>query len=100
MLSWWTIPKATGVGVVAGVAALLLWPLYAMLQERVLIPFLVALAVAAFCGLSILWITVVDLITHRRRGDLLRPVRTFDVALGMLLAAPSLVQLRALLPLL
>jgi drug/metabolite transporter (DMT)-like permease len=97
MLGWWTIGRATGVGVVAGVAALVLWPLYAAYQDRVLPLFIVALALAALCGLSILWITAVDLVTHRRRGERLRAVRIFDIVLALLLALPSLVQLRALI---
>ena len=97
MLRWWTIGRATGVGAVAGVAALLLWPLYASYQERLLLPFLISLALAAACGLSILWITAVDLLFHRRRGESLRPVRAFDIVFALLLAVPSLVQLDALL---
>jgi hypothetical protein len=97
MLGWWTIGRATGVGVIAGIAALILWPLYAAYQDRVLPLFVAALALAALCGLSILWITAVDLVTHRRRGQRLRAVRTFDVVLALLLMVPSLVQLRALI---
>lgn len=96
MLRWWTIGRATGVGVVAGLAALILWPIYAALQDAVLIPFLVALALAAFCGVSILWISAVDLATQQR-GVQMRKVRTFDIVLGILLAGPSAVQLYALL---
>ncbi len=97
MLEWWTIGRATGVGVMAGIAALILWPLYAAYQDRVLPLFVAALALAALCGLSILWITLVDLVTHRRRGERLRAVRIFDVVLALLLALPSLIQLRALI---
>ena len=97
MLEWWTIGRATGVGVMAGIAALILWPLYAAYQDRVLPLFVAALALAALCGLSILWITLVDLVTHRRRGERLRAVRIFDVLLALLLALPSLIQLRALI---
>ncbi len=97
MLEWWTIGRATGVGVMAGIAALILWPLYAAYQEKVLPLFVAALALAALCGLSILWITLVDLVTHRRRGERLRAVRIFDVVLALLLALPSLIQLRALI---
>ena len=96
MLSAWTIPRATGIGVTAGLAALLLWPVYAAYQERALWVFIAALAVAAVCGLSILLITAGDMILHRR-GQSMRPVRAFDVLLGLLLAAPSLIQLEALL---
>ncbi len=96
MLSAWTIPRATGIGVTAGLAALLLWPVYAAYQERALWAFIAALGVAALCGLSILLITAGDMVLHRR-GRSMRPVRAFDVLLGLLLAVPSLIQLEALL---
>ena len=96
MLRWWTIGRATGVGVVAGLIALTLWPLYAAWQEPVLWPFLAALIVAAVCGVSILLITLVDA-ALKRRARSLRPIRAFDIAIGLLLAGPSLVQISALL---
>ena len=96
MLRWWTIGRATGVGVSAGLAALILWPIYAAWQERVLWVFLACLAVAAMCGVSILLITFVDIL-FRRRARSLRTIRAFDVAVGLLLAGPSLVQIEALL---
>jgi drug/metabolite transporter (DMT)-like permease len=98
MLSAWTISRATGVGVTAGVAALILWPVYAAYQERVLWAFIATLAVAAFCGVSILAITAADMLL-RQRGERLRPVRAFDLVIGLALAVPSLIQLQALLPL-
>jgi drug/metabolite transporter (DMT)-like permease len=96
MLRWWTIGRATGVGVSAGLAALVLWPLYAAYQERVLWAFLAALAVAAICGVSILAISAADAVL-KPRGRNLRPIRAFDIAVGLLLAGPSLLQLEALL---
>lgn len=96
MLKWWTIGRATGIGTAAGLLALLLWPLYASFQDAVLLPFVVCLAVAAFCGLSILAITAGDILTHSR-GESLRPVRAFDIILGVLLSVPTLIQLNALL---
>jgi drug/metabolite transporter (DMT)-like permease len=96
MLSWWTIGKATGFGTAAGLAALLLWPVYTIWQDRVLAPFVVSLAIAAFCGLSILLITAGDMLTHQR-GESLRPVRAFDIVLGVVLSVPTLIQLNALL---
>jgi hypothetical protein len=79
----------------AGLAALLLWPLYAAYQERVIWPFVLALSISAICGLSILLITGLDLLL-RRRSQSLRPVRTFDMVVGTILALPSLIQLEAL----
>ena len=58
-------------------------------------PFAAALAIAAFCGLSILMITIFDMLFHKR-GESLRPVRAFDIAIGVALAVPSLIQLSAL----
>jgi hypothetical protein len=57
--------------------------------------FAAALAIAAFCGLSILSITILDMLVHKR-AESLRPVRAFDIAIGVALAVPSLVQLSAL----
>jgi hypothetical protein len=96
VLKSWTIGRATGIGVAAGLAALILWPTYAAWQDPVLVPFLLALGIAAFCGLSILAITLVDVVT-KRRGESLRPVRAFDIVLGVILSVPSLIQLNALL---
>jgi drug/metabolite transporter (DMT)-like permease len=95
MLRWWTIGRATGVGVTAGLAALILWPLYAAWQERVFWVFVVSLGVAAACGLSLLLISLADAVL-KPRGRSLRPIRAFDVALGLLLAVPSLLQLEAM----
>ena len=89
----WTIGRATAVGVSAGLIALLLWPFYAAWHERVLWPFAAALAVAALCGLSILLTLAIDLLVHRR-GARVRAIRAFDLAVGLLLAGPALVQLK------
>lgn len=91
-LKAWTIGRATGLGVAAGLIALVLWPLYASWQEPLLVPFIAALAIAAFCGLSILVITAFDML-RRQRGEALRPVRTFDLMLGTALAVPSMIEL-------
>ena len=97
MLDWWTIPRATGLGITAGIVALILWPLYAAWQEPLLWPFIAVLAVTAFCGLSILLITLKD-IYSRTRGTIMQRIRIFDIVLGLLLAVPSLIQIEALLP--
>jgi hypothetical protein len=93
----WTIGRAAGAGAVAGLSALLLWPIYAVGID-VLPLFLIALITSAFCGLSLLVITLIDLAVHRRRGSRLRPIRAFDLILGLALAVPSLVELRIILP--
>lgn len=97
MLRSWTIRRATGLGVTAGLVALLFWPIYAAWPDSLLWPFLVVLAVTAFCGASILLITLKDMY-RRKRGVLMQRIRIFDIALGLLLAVPSLLQLRALWP--
>lgn len=96
MLHWWTLGRATGTGAMAGAAALILWPLYASLQDPVLPFYAAALALAAFCGLSILWITATDLVFHRRRGERLIPLRLFDIAFALLLTVPTLLVLEGL----
>ena len=96
MLTFWTIGRASGIGVSAGLAALLLWPAYARWEGGLVWPFLAALLVAGLCGVSILLITVLDLVFHRRRGERLRPVRAFDIALGLLLAGLALLALETL----
>jgi hypothetical protein len=96
MLRWWTIGRATGIGVSAGLVAVMMWPLYAAWPEPLLWPFFVVLAVTAFCGASILLLTLKD-IYHRSRGAIMHRIRIFDLALGLLLAVPSLIQLNSLL---
>ena len=51
------------------------------------------LTVTAMCGVSILWITLIDIRT-RGRGGRMRPIRAFDVAAGLMLALPALYALR------
>lgn len=97
MLKRWTIARATGVGTVAGLASVLLWLLYAVAQAPVRPVFIIALALTAFCGLSVLAITAADLFRHGRRGSRMRPIRAFDVAAALLLAVPSLLALQELL---
>lgn len=95
MTGLWTIPRATGFGVTAGLAALVLWPVYAALQERVVWAFVAALALTGLCGISIVLMTLRDMY-RRRRGTVMQRIRIFDVVLGLLLAGPSLLQLEAM----
>ncbi len=87
--------QATRTGFLAGLAALLLWPIYAVTQDPVRPVFVAALAVTAFCGASILFITAIDLATVSRGRSIL-PARIFDLALGALLALPASAALLAL----
>jgi hypothetical protein len=98
MLSWWTIGRATGIGVPAGLAALILWPIHAAWPEPLFWPFVAMLAITAFCGASILLLTLKD-IYHRSRGTIMHRIRIFDVVLGLLLLVPSLSQLNTMIEL-
>ena len=63
---------------------------YATSPALVRLPLVLLCLAAAFCGLSILWITAVDRYRHGRRGERLVPLRTFDVVLAALLLLPAL----------
>ena len=92
MLDQWTIGRASGIGATAGLLALVLWVLQRA-YESLTWPLAAASALAGLCGLSILLITAADLIFHRRRGERVRPLRIFDVVLGLSLVVLCLVQL-------
>ena len=91
MLGAWTIGRASGVGFTAALASLLLWPFWDRHQALQAL-FALASGVAGLCGISILLITGLDLIFHRRRGDRVLPLRAFDACLGASLCALALVQ--------
>jgi hypothetical protein len=91
------VKRATGLGAVAGFAALLAGLFYNSWPNLLRLPFLALCAVAAFCGLSILWITAVDRLRYGRRGDRLIPLRIFDLAFAMMIAVPSLWAISGLL---
>lgn len=95
-LSTWTAQRATAPGIIAGLAAGLLWPAFAAYPHIFLWPFAATLAVAGFCGLSILVLSVID-VRNRRRGKRVRPIRAFDVVVGLALALPSAFELSVLL---
>lgn len=93
----WTVQRATGLGVVAGLAALVMRLFLPAAPELLRLPLLALCALTAFCGLSILWITAVDRYRRGRRGSRLLPLRAFDIALALLLVLPSLWLMPALL---
>jgi len=95
-ISGWTARRATGPGLLAGLAAFFLWPLFASFPRFTFYPFVIALALTSFCGLSILVLTVVDFRNHRR-GRQVRPIRAFDAIFGLALALPSTLELSVLL---
>lgn len=75
-------------GLIAGLAALILWPVFSLTQDQVRPLYLAALAATAMCGLAILGLTIMDL-TLVKRGRSVLPARMFDLGLGLLLSAPS-----------
>lgn len=93
MLGWWTIGRASGIGATAALAGLVLWPFFRAHPEIVEWPFALAAAIAGVCGLSVLAITALDTLRHRR-GARMRPVRGFDLVLGSGMFVLALLQLR------
>jgi hypothetical protein len=94
----WTTNQLSGIGLVAGLAAVLLWLFYGRWPEIVGWPFIVALAVAGICGVAMLLATLRDVKHRSGRGSRLKPIRTFDVIFGLVLAVPSLIELGSILP--
>jgi hypothetical protein len=84
----WTISRASLVGIVAGVAAVLMVA-FRDPRDGGLYPYAALLALTAFCGASVLWITAFDMRARGTSGRM-RPVRTFDIAIGLALLVPSL----------
>ncbi|MDT9600005.1 hypothetical protein [Sphingosinicella rhizophila] len=95
MLRWWTIKRATGIGVTAAVAALIFWPLHESWTYLVW-PQLLLAGLAGLSGVSIIFITLGDLRLNRHRSSRLRPLRIFDLAVATLLIALAYVQMDSL----
>jgi hypothetical protein len=85
----WTIPRATTAGLLCGFAAIMVATFTYTMPDGSLYPYAVLLAVTAFCGASILWITVFDM-RERGTSGRMRPIRAFDAAIGAALLVPSL----------
>jgi hypothetical protein len=96
-LSFWTIPRASGVGILCGIAAILIAGMFNISPDGLLYPYAALLAVTALCGASILWITAFDMRSRGTSGRM-RPIRGFDAALGLGLLAPSLYALSLVWP--
>ncbi|MDB5668751.1 MAG: hypothetical protein JWL74_1701 [Alphaproteobacteria bacterium] len=90
MMRYASVPRVTAAGAVAALAALLLWVLYGRWPETFVLPYVAALVATAGCGSFILLATISDRVTNPRRGVRIRPIRGFDLAVGVLLAGPSL----------
>ncbi len=97
ILRHWTIQRAESIGIIAGLAAILIASLFATAREGLLYPYAVLLAFTALCGASILWITAFDM-RDRGTSGRMRPIRGFDSALGLALLAPSLYALSLIWP--
>lgn len=97
MLRGWTLQRATGVGVVAGLTTLLIAAVFDIWPEELLYPYAALLLLKALCGASILWITATDMKVRGTSGRM-RPIRAFDAAVGLALLLPSLYALRLVWP--
>ena len=89
LLKGWTIQRASGLGLLTGFAALLIAGLFDVSSDGLLYPYALLLAATALCGASILWITAFDM-RDRGTSGRMRPIRGFDVAVGLALLAPSI----------
>ena len=85
MLSRWTVMRATVTGLFLGLLALLL---ATFAENRALLLVYAGLLVLTMvCGASILLISLID--AHaRQRGERVRPIRMFDLAMGAFLVLP------------
>lgn len=84
-LAAWTVQRAEVTGIGLGLAALLA-SVFAESRAAILI-YAGLLGLTLLCGASILLISAVD--AHKRqRGDLVRPIRMFDLAMGAVLVLP------------
>ena len=81
---FWTIQRATNFGIAFGAAALLIQALFGEERRWLFLCYVALLVLTIACALSLLWITAIDM---RRRGTshLMRPVRGFDIAVGLVL---------------
>jgi hypothetical protein len=85
-LSGWTILRAEAAGIGFGLAAFLLAQ-FAESRGAMLV-YAGLLLLTMVCGASILLISLID--SHaRQRGERVRPIRMFDLAMGALLVLPA-----------
>ncbi len=80
----WTIRRATSFGLGLGGAALLIQALFGQETRWLFLVYFALLVATALCGASILWITAFDM-NRRGTSHLMRPVRGFDIAVGLVL---------------
>jgi len=87
-LGSWTIQRATVTGIALGLTALLIAAMLSGWPGPLFYLYVALLALTMVCGLSILLITVRDIRT-RGRGGRMRPIRAFDIAMGLVLLVPA-----------
>jgi len=97
MLKAWTIARATTIGIATGIAAVLTISAIELWPEGLLYAYVALLAVTIFCGVSILWITASD-IRDRGTSGRMRPIRAFDIAVGLVLLIPAAYGMRLIWP--
>jgi hypothetical protein len=90
-MRWWTLARASAIGFTAELVALALWPLE-IGRDWLFWPFALAAGLAGLCGASMLVITGADMLFHPRRGDRVRPLRAFDIAVGAALVTLAWLQ--------
>lgn len=96
-LAGWTVQRAEVSGIGIGLLALLV-SAFAESHTAILI-YAGLLGLTILCGASILLICAVD--AHKRqRGDLVKPIRMFDLAMGAALVLPPVYGLWRVWPLL
>ena len=85
-LASWTVQRAEAAGICIGLAAFLLAQ-FAESHTAMLV-YAALLMMTLACGASILLISLVD--SHKRqRGERVRPIRMFDLAMGAVLVLPA-----------
>ncbi len=76
MLRAWTVQRAAMAGVAAGLGALLLAASPGAWPDWLLYAYAGLLALTCLCGLSILWITIMDMRARGRGGRMRRSARS------------------------
>jgi Kef-type K+ transport system membrane component KefB len=94
MSRYWTLRRASAVGAIAGLAALVLWPFLGLYGPLLLRLFFALAALSGISGFSVLVITLRDMARNSRRGSRMRALRGFDTALGITLLVLSWFELR------
>lgn len=92
------LSKAVSTGIWIGLATLAIWALYLGWPESFVLPYVAALLVTAMAGLYILLATAYDSYRNPRRGARIKPIRGFDIAVGILLAGPAIWGLHPFFP--